>query len=825
MADNYTVADNEWLLKIANDNDFHTTDAIVAANPDLQQSCASNYYVLAPGTCLNIPDLAQKDVSAATNTRHEFQVRQAVEDLVITVQAADGTVIRDGTWEIVPSGSSQSQGGSFAGDVIRFPQWPSGVAEADLKLRFVYQVKLPPGVPDSPEGYVVSESVRLKIGGLDPLTGSAEGRSRAVQKILTNLNLYGGPIDGDLTTDRSRAAIHKFRANLRIKTSTDLLNTETVNALLNEQKSQIGNSQDTFQAQTKDRDIPLALGAEAHQTDRRFESLSFDSYRDTVDTVQRGPEHTIAHLVRFFPETAYVALSDTGSSQNPNVIRMKSRKLIFVDSGRWCKAGRDFSVIYGRHVYLCEFVRDPGSSAAASPPPGDQQRLDWIFFKEMGANVKVNFQASAQWALESEFDWTQLVVIIPDLHLMNIENGQIFRGKTFKLDPELDLLLFAKRLQAIAAQIPGLRIVQLGDAFDLWVGCEPRLFQETDDLLVELCTPPDQRWSCGSVVCEGQHHRPDVECPEGIWKCRNFYCRGHDKKRSEPCHEIVKWNCGRSIPPCSGHDNATGVCETWKGYQWNCAKTQPPCPGHDGPPLYHFGRWLQKCPETVDALPQIVAWINDIRGIHGDWVGQALKMRGSVPAGIDQDADLALDGGGYLNPACAALDLLEKKFDLTYLHGNHDNYLIRVQVTQAAGITKRHRWFETDGVLIEHGHRLEARLVLSGDPVVPTNYDGSSTGYKATLEQYHDQDRRIRAERLETDWSDKPGQWWTRNWLEGKEDFADWAAQQFQQTQYMTEFAKIWVGRHSLKNYPAPHIFGIGHTHDPLLQYVNIFLM
>ncbi len=821
MADNYTVADNEWLLKIANDNDFHTTDALVAANPDLQQSCASNYYVLAPGTCLNIPDLTQKNVSAATNARHEFQVRQAAEDLVITVQVADGTVIKKGEWEISPSGSSQSKGGSFNGDLIRFPQWPSGVTKGELKLHFVYQVQPSKQAPS--ELFVVSESVQLQVGGLDPLIGSEQDRSRAIQKILTNLNLYGAPIDGDLTTDRSRAAIQKFRANLGIATSTELLNTETVNALLNEQKSQIGNSQATFRTQTKDRDIPLALGSEAQQTEEGFGSWFLKSYRDTRDSVQCGQEHTIDHLVRFFPETAYVALSDTGTSQNPNVIRMKSRKIIFVDSGRWCKAGRDFSVIYGRHVYLCEFVRDPGSSAAASPPPGDQQRLDWIFFKEMGANVKVNFHASAQWALESEFNWTQLVVVIPDLHLMNLQNGGIFRGRDyFNLDPELDLLLFAKKLLVVAAQIPGLRIVQLGDAFDLWVGCEPRLFRKTDDLLVELYNPPDQRWSCGSIDCDRQHDLPDAECAEGRWKCRNYNCGGHEQK-GKSCSEFVKWTCRRSDPKCDGHDSPLDVCDTWRGSLWKCNKTEPPCPGHNAPQSFHLGQWHGRCPETIDALSQVVAWINDIRGIQSGWVGQALEKRRSIPDGIDKDTDLSLSGGTYRNPACAALDLLEKNLDLTYLHGNHDNYLIRIQVTQAAGITRRYRSFETDGVLIEHGHRLEKRLVGSGDPL-PTNYDGSVSGYRETLKQYHAQDRLCHSNDLDKEWSDRPGQWVTEQELTKKENFADWWAQQFQQTQYMTEFAKIWVGRSSLKIYPAPHIFGIGHTHDPLLRYVNIFL-
>ncbi len=815
MPDNYTVADNEWLLKIANDNGFRTEEPLVAANPVLPQVCSSNYDVLAPGTSLVIPDVTPKQVPAAACQRHVFQARQTLKDLVITPQAADGTMIVSGRWTLTPSPSGSPKKGNLGGDAIRFEQWPPDATEADLELVLTVERRRPNSQPDEPpDAFTLSEKIRLHVGGLDPLTGSEQDRSRAAQKILANLGLYGGPIDGDLATSRSRAAIHKFRANHGIKSSDDLLDADTVSALLDQQQGRIANSHDRFQTQTRDRDAPLQLGAEAAQREERFTSL-FSRY---VDPREERTERKFGAL-RFFPETAYVALSDAATCQNPNVIRMKSRKFIFVDNGRWCKAGRDFSVIYGRHVYLCEFVRDPGTAAPAPLPPGDEQRLDRIFFKGMGAHVKVNFYASAQWALEDEFDWTRLIVTIPDLHLMNIRNGQIFRGATFKLDPELDLLLFVKRLLELAPRLPGLQIVQLGDSFDLWVGCEPRLFKKNGDLLVDLYQGRDQRWTCGSSSCGG-HDRPDAECPAGVWKCRNFDCPGHLRPR-EPCPSIARWTCGRTVPPCSGHSNSIEVCDTRRGSLWMCNKTEPPCPGHDAPKTVRPGRVLGVCPETLDALAQIVEWIGDIRGVNGGWVGEALKMRDSMPPGIDIEKDLALGDGKYLNPSCAALDLLEKNFELTYLHGNHDNYLILIRVTRQAGIARRNRYFETDGVLIEHGHRLESRLIGSGDPC-PTNYDGSITGYEATLQQYHDQDRRIRAERLDTAWYDQAGQWWKQVWLNGKENFADWAAQQFQQTQYMEEYAQVWVGRASLKTYPPPHIFGIGHTHDPLLQYINI---
>jgi hypothetical protein len=53
---------------------------------------------------------------------------------------------------------------------------------------------------------------------------------------------------------------------------------------------------------------------------------------------------------------------------------------------------------------------------------------------------------------------------------------------------------------------------------------------------------------------------------------------------------------------------------------------------------------------------------------------------------------------------------------------------------------------------------------------------------------------------------------------------ADWAAQKFQQPQYWGEFAQVWIGRQSLPDLglKPPHVFVLGHTHIPLLTYVNI---
>jgi peptidoglycan hydrolase-like protein with peptidoglycan-binding domain len=823
MGDNYTVSENDCGQSIANDNGFYTLGPLVQANPDLAESCASNFDVLAPGTCITVPDLVQKDEAAATSACHTYQVKTVVKDLVLTIQTADAKMVGRGSWELTLSNGS-SKKGDFSGDPIRYPNWPVEVTNAELKLQFSFRREPKNIEPSSrPEMGFLDETVHLSVGSLDPLTGTEEQRNRAVQKLLTNLGYYGGEIDGVLG-NRSHAAIHKFRAEYNVPDSDDLLSAETIRAIVEQQQAtQIGNSNQSFQTKVRDQDKPISVGPEAKSKREAFTTLA-SRYVDPHDSNQND-QKKFGDL-RFFPKTAHVALSDSGSSKNPNVIRMKWRKFIFIDNGRWCKKGRDFGVIYGRHVYLCEFVRD----AAGSPPAvdGDPDRLDTKFFQAMGSNVKVNTRATAWWALRDEFDWSKLLIVIPDLHLMTAANGDIFRGGTFeKLDPELDLLLFAKKLIALTDAIPGLYVLQLGDSYDLWVGCEPRLYRKNDKLQVKLYSPPDQRWSCGSSVCPG-HPQPGQVCKTGLWKCRRVSCQGvHLRPDDDPCSwfQAGKWSCGRTDgedPACGGHSGEHEFCDTYHGYLWMCNKTEPPCPGHRSPVAPGFGVQSAPCPETIDATAQLVTWIGDIRGTNSNWVGKALKDS-PLPAGIDK-AELATHRGTHLNPACKALESLEQNAGLTYLHGNHDDYLILSGVTSAAGLAPRSAYFETDGVLIEHGHRLEHRLILTAGGPIPTNYDGATTGYEATLKQFHDYDRLIRSKEVDQSPSDREDQQSREKTLTNKEDFADWAAQNFQQTQYMEEYAQVWVGRTTLQTYPAPHIFGIGHTHDPVLTYIDIRL-
>src|SRR5262249_7622891 len=164
---------------------------------------------------------------------------------------------------------------------------------------------------------------------------------------------------------------------------------------------------------------------------------------------------------QYFPSEAYVATSDHGTSTNKNVIRMKSRRFIFLDTGYWMSYARNFSVIWGRHVYLCRYTRERSDASFK----GKADRLDQQFFAGLNGHVQVISCASAVWAPEDEFDWNKLVVVLPDMHLMTGPHGSPWHSR-FVLDPELDLLDFAKRICDIDELEGKLQIIHIGDSYD-----------------------------------------------------------------------------------------------------------------------------------------------------------------------------------------------------------------------------------------------------------------------------------------------------------------------------------------------------------------------
>jgi hypothetical protein len=280
----------------------------------------------------------------------------------------------------------------------------------------------------------------------------------------------------------------------------------------------------------------------------------------------------------------------------------------------------------------------------------------------------------------------------------------------------------------------------------------------------------------------------------------------------------VTWNCGSISPSC--HQQHLNAQERCTGSTLRiCRKTEPPCPGHKAgePDCEKFESDEEAHDAAIDA---VCKWIHDIQGRHSSWVSDVLEKRGSdLPKGMTFNglkSILAPHGGNWKNPAVAALQILQKKHPTVFIYGNHDNYLIDERVTKKAGISRRQRlWENGHGVYIEHAHRLERFLTdyfasaTLGGLETPTNYDGSVSGYEVTMALYRAKSGDPRIGLLE------------KKKLQGGEKTADGFAGLAQQPGYWKEFAQIWLGRWAQGAKP-PHIFVIGHTHVPTVNYVEL---
>src|SRR5581483_4741588 len=368
--------------------------------------------------------------SASTDASHTYRAQTVRKDLILTLQGPDGSVIQSGVYKVTYDGQEKESqrlppGGGLNG-LKRLPKdgrivekdWPPHVREAHLRLRLSYES---PNVGDGVKHLLGQDGhdveIRLHIGGKDPLVG--ENREKAVQKLLTNLGLYSGGIDGNLGP-KSRAAVQKFQHLRDVEPNASrLVDETTVASLLTDIEATIGREEPPDD-EPKKRDRPLKF-ADAPTSVQSI--ADFTGYIDPYDRKAPTTRQPFENCPPLFMQEAYVATSNSGENANPNVIRMKSRYFIFLDSGRWLsdkEPHRDFGVIWGRHVYLCEYSGGGGGvteEQLAQDPNDEPDRLDRIFFAGRQGRVKVRQRATAYWANEKELDWKTLIVVIPDMHL------------------------------------------------------------------------------------------------------------------------------------------------------------------------------------------------------------------------------------------------------------------------------------------------------------------------------------------------------------------------------------------------------------------------
>jgi hypothetical protein len=217
----------------------------------------------------------------------------------------------------------------------------------------------------------------------------------------------------------------------------------------------------------------------------------------------------------------------------------------------------------------------------------------------------------------------------------------------------------------------------------------------------------------------------------------------------------------------------------------------------------------------------------------------------------------------WRNPVDGGFRLLEDTFgsNLTYIYGNHDDFLAHAEVCEAAGLRPRKPWDEFPGIFIEHGHRMEIPEVVS-HPIGGYNSDGMCLDAWESTNTVYDHssgsDSFSPKGWLEDNLRlpDRVLPLFTNSWLklaglvlilpvEAVASGFKWAlsklnitgdlplnlpadisfAAWFDQPWYIQEYAKVWVGRNSDaagKQLLPPHIFVIGHTHLPLLAHLHI---
>jgi predicted phosphodiesterase len=437
--------------------------------------------------------------------------------------------------------------------------------------------------------------------------------------------------------------------------------------------------------------------------------------------------------------------------------------------GRWKGQARDFGLIWGRHVYLCSFddkrywakndkEHAPKYSLGFINRPGqlfDSQKcnrqrdkeLDFKFFSGFKGDYSIRVQAhSCAGGNDKEYNWDNLYVIIPDLHLMSWQvanNWYSFNHpKSFHLDAEIALMHFAENIIRIGNAIgrEKIKVIQIGDSYELWIG------------LGRNANPVKEYF-----YFDGKHY--DRKCPY------------HIITPTENVLPLFKYNKDELmvIDKYFTHfDNQNGVPNT-------------------EPTRNYLTKEIKKIQTISDEELKIC---NKDELLKNDSFYQSNK----------REIKGVIRGREYLNPAEVALRSLENTFkdSMIYIYGNHDNYLIDLELQSMAGLKSREAFIEDKALFVEHAHRMEANFL----PLVPRNHDGCYSGFMAANQLYCD----ICNKKKISEWVIETADWW---------------GEASDQEAYLHEFAKFWMGRKSNKK-NTPRIFVIGHTHRPAIYKFNI---
>jgi hypothetical protein len=211
-------------------------------------------------------------------------------------------------------------------------------------------------------------------------------------------------------------------------------------------------------------------------------------------------------------------------------------EVFVVDCGCWLMSQRTFGVVSENYVYLCELVRKSELNSAPlgeSEPVQARKLINGMFAKPIVATVRTvsdgaTKEIPVEWCIkvlhsahldaESDHapnghmitDVNMACVFIPDMHIGLMDAADDFsqRGRqVLNLSLAIELTKFARNLA------PPIRVVQLGDLFDIWeaeASIDPVVEQDAFRLGQALLSGGMAPSRAGSVVQQYLSKNTDV---------------------------------------------------------------------------------------------------------------------------------------------------------------------------------------------------------------------------------------------------------------------------------------------------------------------------
>ncbi|MCX6270596.1 MAG: peptidoglycan-binding domain-containing protein [Bacteroidetes bacterium] len=838
MPTDYKVKVKDNLPDIGKEQLF-SVESLIKENVDKWPDLYKNPEVLMDGMTILIPDRKAGEQSQSTGTIAKYQVAVPPKHyLRLSIKDPWGALVPEKTKLFIGSAGAADAGGVEIKKVLyndsdpskrmlviqtvkELPQPISSIASASLELT-LYSTS---GIKKK-----VKETIKLHIGELSPILDPNDYKSEkekhspkaimAVQKILTNLGYYVtkkkqgdrevvvNQIDG-IYNSATEAAITSFQMDIkRDYEETGDADNDTLNVLidkiglrmmgpqlLKEKKTRkyLVFKDNTSKSAEDNKNRPLFKHMGAKMTALSSGKVEpFDKYDEptrhvSAKTPKPGPE--ASREITRYPLEAFVAphlgKKDVDSGPRSNVISCCLPKVVCMDAGAWYKDSLNFGVIWGRHVYLCSYDKKSYHASAKEPPKvelsfnrGVDAHLDYRFFKNI-KNVSIINWSYCYWGGESEYDWTKMYIVIPDMHLMCQKIGDHWYDKKFNVNAGLALLDFGLQVENITPKFAktDIEFVQAGDAYDLWVGSGFATQSIKDEF-------------------NRQHQKWVSEYGTGIHPTKVLGALA-----SIPSQDFTEEprRTGYMMDPLF-KNSSEGVIEYVNG------------------PMFKFIEGnATEFEEVIDIKREIRNMVKEIQGVGlYDWVKEIPGIEAILNKLTTNDR-VWREQSRILNPAEAAFRLFKEKFTITFIYGNHDNYLIDDEITrEIPELEPRKKWFENakETIYMEHSHRMEQLFLnekyytsskYKGENAIPRNNDGETSGFLATNAYYLINKRGMQ---LPPTYASRFG----KITMAVGGYFADTYAKIHDRDIYFEEFRRIIVGRLSTGAKGVPQVMIIAHT-------------